>query len=75
MIEVLGASTAVLALLSGLGRLLIGAWRASQRITRVLDSVERTERVVAHHLGPNGSSTPLHSRVARLERGLGVGVE
>lgn len=36
------------------------------------DQLGRHETYVGYHLGPNGTTTPIHTRVARLEQAAGI---
>ena len=63
-----GALTAILAA----GRASLLAWRSLKRRTReawsaAVDSSDMAH-LVRYHLGPNGTTTPMHTRMARLEQ-------
>lgn len=46
------------------------SWMTSElvsKLDRIDERLKQVERMTHHHLGPNGDSTPLHGRIARLE--------
>jgi hypothetical protein len=53
-------------------RTFLAAWRSCKRRLSTAWSTavdaSNTAHLVRHHLGPNGETTPMHQRMARLER-------
>jgi hypothetical protein len=45
-----------------------GVWRAAQRFTRAVDTIDETAHLVKYHLGPNSDSPAIHERLAEVER-------
>ena len=42
------------------------AWRQIRR--KVFEPIAKTQRLVEYHLGPNGTTTPIHKRLIALEK-------
>lgn len=62
---ILGAVVAAITLLT------VG-YKMIRRLDRNFEMTERTHHLVKYHLGPNGDTTPMHHRVARLEVALDI---
>lgn len=56
----------VLSVIAALG----WAWRQIRR--NVMDPIQKTQKLVEYHLGPNGRTKPIHRRLIALERANGI---
>lgn len=48
-----------------IGGVAVAAWRQIRR--KVFDPIAKTQKLVEYHLGPNGTTTPIHRRLSALE--------
>jgi hypothetical protein len=44
----------------------------SEVVDDAADATAETQRIVRHHLGPNGDTTPIRARLSQLERANGI---
>lgn len=65
---VAGVLTGVIGALYAVGRLIRSSWRFVKNVDETLTVTKETHHLVRHHLGPNGLTPPLHTRVAGIER-------
>jgi hypothetical protein len=66
--KIAGAVVALIGALYGIGRVIRSSWRFVKNVDETLTVTKQTHHLVRHHLGPNGSTPPLHTRVAGIER-------
>lgn len=71
MIGVSGAAQEVgawVAIILPLLAVMTGLWRLAVKANRIIETTEQSAKLIRYHLGPNGSTPPIHRRLAELER-------
>lgn len=64
VLAVIGGGLAVIAAAS---RAVAGLFRMSHKLGDILDDVRETKHLVKYHLGPNGTTRPMHERLKAVE--------